>query len=126
MSEEKNKTYDLEERTFLFAQAVRKFIKQLSKTVANHEGSRQLVRASGSIGANYIEANESLGIKDFRMHIKISRKESKESRFFLGLVDTGEREDLERERSMLIQEATEPMLIFGSILRKSEVQKEKV
>ncbi|TAL61094.1 MAG: four helix bundle protein [Bacteroidetes bacterium] len=126
MLEEKNKTYDLEERTFLFAQAIRKFIKLLPRTVSNNEDCKQLVRASASIGANYIEANESLGIKDFRMHIKISRKESKESRFFLRLVDTDGKENLEKERGVLIQEATELMLIFGSILRKSEAPKESV
>ena len=50
--------YDLEERTFQFAKAVRLFVKTLPKTMANIEDGRQLVRASGSVGANYIEANE--------------------------------------------------------------------
>ncbi|MFH1004569.1 MAG: four helix bundle protein [Bacteroidota bacterium] len=119
MPEEKNKKYDLEERTFLFAQAVRKFIKQLPRTISNIEDCKQLTRASGSVGANYIEANESLGKKDFLMHIKICRKESKESKFFLRLVDT-DKEFLEKQRTELIQEAMELMLIFGSILSKSK------
>lgn len=84
------------------------------------EDVKQLVRASGSIGANYIEANESLGRKDFLMHIKISRKESKVSRFHTRLVDTNGDPRLEREREELIQESTELMNIFGAILRKSE------
>jgi four helix bundle protein len=126
MSEEKNKNYDLEERTFLFAQAVRKFIKQLPKTISNIEDCKQLTRASGSVGANYIEANESLGKKDFLMHIKICRKESKESKYFLRLVDTDDKEILDKQRAELVQEATELMLIFGSILRKSEREKELV
>jgi len=42
-----------------------------------------LVRASGSVGANYIEANESLSKKDFLMRVKICRKEAKESRYWL-------------------------------------------
>ena len=125
MTEEK-KIYDLEERTFLFAQAVRKLIKQLPKITANFEDGKQLVRASGSVGANYIEANENLGSKDFRMHIKISRKESKESRFFLRLLDTDDKDALEKERAILIQESTELMLIFGSIVRKTETSKESV
>ena len=62
--------YDLEERTFLFAKRVRIWIKQLSKSVANVEDSKQLIRASGSVGANYIEANESLSKRDFLMRIK--------------------------------------------------------
>ncbi|MBI2968112.1 MAG: four helix bundle protein [Bacteroidetes bacterium] len=118
-TENKDKIYDLEERTFQFALRVRKFVKKIPKTIANSEDSKQLVRASGSVGSNYIEANESLGGKDFGMHIKISRKESKESRFFLRLVDTGDDGILEKEKTILIQEATELMLIFGSILRKS-------
>jgi four helix bundle protein len=79
--ERNSKQYDLKERTFRFAQRIRAFVKKLSKNVANIEDSRQLVDASGSVGANYIEANEVLSKKDFVMRIKISRKEAKESRY---------------------------------------------
>jgi four helix bundle protein len=96
------------------------FVKKLPKTTANIEDSRQLVNASGSVGANYIEANEALSKKDFVMRIKICRKESKESRYWLKLVDTNSDPNLERERDELILEATELMKIFGSILHKSE------
>ena len=115
----KSKTYDLEERTFEFAKRCRAFVKKLPKTIPNIEDSRQLVKASGSVGANYIEANEALSKKDFAMRIKISRKESKESRFWLRLLDTGDSEDLVLEQGELIKEATELMNIFGAILRKS-------
>ena len=57
------KPYDLEERTFQFAKTVRNFVKTLPKTIANIEDSKQLIRASGSVGANYREANESLWVK---------------------------------------------------------------
>jgi len=46
--------YDLEERTFQFAKDVRLFVKSLPKTIANIEDVKQLIRAAGSIGANYI------------------------------------------------------------------------
>lgn len=114
------KQYDLEERTFRFAQRVREFVKKLPKTLANIEDSKQLVNASGSVGANYIEANEALSKKDFVMRIKICRKEAKESRYWLRLVDTKGDSKLELERGELIQEATELMNIFGAILRKSK------
>jgi four helix bundle protein len=121
MSKNRNpKQYDLEERTLLFAQRVRAFVKKLPKTLANIEDCRQLVKASGSTGANYIEANEALSKKDFVMRIKISRKESKERRFWLRLVDTGNDAELEEERGVLITEATELMKIFGSILQNSK------
>jgi four helix bundle protein len=116
---ENTKTYDLEERTFEFAKICRAFAKRLPKTTANIEDGRQLIKASGSVGANYIEANESLSKKDFLMRVKISRKEAKESRYWLRLLDTGDPDDLDRERGKLITEATELMNIFGAILRKS-------
>ena len=120
MTENKNsKQYDLEDRTLEFAKNVRKFIKKLPKTSANQEDGRQLIKASGSVGANYIEANESLSKKDFRMRIKISRKEAKESRYWLKLADTFKKEELEIERAYLINESTELMNIFGAILQKS-------
>ncbi len=78
MKVSRNGQYDLEDRTFIFAQNVRVFGKQLPKTLANIEDTKQVVRASGSVGANYIEANESLSKKDFLMRIKICRKEAKE------------------------------------------------
>jgi four helix bundle protein len=52
--------YDLEDRTYQFARRVRSFVKQLRRTVCNEEDVRQVVRSSGSVGANYIEANEAL------------------------------------------------------------------
>lgn len=115
-----SKQYDLEERTFEFAKRVREFVKKLPKTIANIEDSRQLVRASGSVGANYREANEALSKKDFVMRIKICRKEAKESRYWLRLVDVGENEDLENERKYLEQESIELTHIFGSIVTKSQ------
>ena len=81
-----NKPYDLEERTFLFAKECRLYIRTLPKTTANIEDGKQLIRSSGSVGANYIEANEKLGDKDLLFRLKISRKEAKESKFWLRLL----------------------------------------
>jgi len=115
-----SKQYDLEDRTFEFAKRVRAFVKKLPKTISNFEDIKQIVKASGSVGANYIEANEALSKKDFKMRIKICRKESKESRYWLRLVDTEGEPELEKERDYLINESTELMNIFGSILQKSK------
>lgn len=112
-----HQTFDLEERTFLFARDVIAFVNALPRTVSNIEIAKQLVRAAGSVGANYIEANESLGRKDFLMRIKISRKESKESRYWLRLVSC--RPETELTQAKLVQESTELMKIFGAILRNS-------
>jgi four helix bundle protein len=114
------KRFDLEDRTFEFAKRVRALIKTLPRTIANIEDAKQLVRCSGSVGANYIEANDSLGKKDFCLRIKISRKESKESRFFLRLIDTGKGAAVESERAALVIEPSELVSIFSAILRKME------
>lgn len=113
-----DKPYDLEERTFQFAQSVLAFVNKLPLTIANQEITRQLVRASGSVGTNYIEANENLGKKDFQMHIKVSRKESKESRFWIRLCECVESE--KEEQKYLIQESTELIKIFSAILKNSQ------
>jgi four helix bundle protein len=114
-----SKRYDLEDRTFEYAKKVRTFVKNLHKTLANIEDGRQLIRASGSVGANYIEANESLSKKDFMMRIKLCRKEAKESRYWLLLIDIDGEPEKENDRRYLVKEATELMNIFGAILSKS-------
>ena len=116
-----SKRFDLEERTEEFARDVRRFLKMLPRGAANDEDGRQLLRASGSVGANYIEANEAVSRKDFILRIKICRKEAKESGYWLRLLDLeGAGADLTAWRDDLIREATELMKIFGAILRKSE------
>ncbi len=110
--------YDLETRTLAFAKAVRQFVKTLPRSVANIEDGKQVVRSSGSVGANYIEANEALSKKDFLMRIKIARKEAKESRYWLKMIEAGQ---FEEKRAALEREATELMLILSAILRKSDI-----
>jgi four helix bundle protein len=117
--EDKAKPRNLEERTFQFAQSVRAFVKQLAKTVGNAEDVRQLVRASGSVAANWIEADEALSKKDFLMRVKICRKEAKESRLFLRLVDAGLSQTTASARDKLAAEARELTLIFSAIISKS-------
>ncbi|MFA5794607.1 MAG: four helix bundle protein [Candidatus Brocadiia bacterium] len=121
MTERQNpKLYDLEDRTYAFARSVREFIRKLPRTASNIEDGKQVIRSSGSVGANYIEANEALSKKDFIMRIKICRKESKETRYWLRLLEIGNNPELESERTHLSKESTELMNIFGSIIRKSE------
>ncbi len=111
------KVYDLEERTYRFAARTRQFIKRMPRTLGNIEDGKQLVKSSGSVGANYIEANEALSDKDFLMRVRISRKEAKESRYWLRLIDLEAKADLESERGALIREAEELTRILSAILR---------
>jgi four helix bundle protein len=117
---QKDKPYDLEERTFQFAKAIRLFVKTLPKTIANIEDGKQLIRSSGSVGANYREANESLSKKDFLMRMKISRKEAKECAYWLRLLHETNSLNNANEAKNLIQEATELKKILSSILEKSK------
>jgi len=110
--------HPLEERCHEFAKRVRKFCRRLKIDVANFEDIKQLVRASGSVGANYIEANENVGKGDLRYRIRVCRKESKESMHFLGLVELFENKQLEDERLILIDEASQLRKIFSSMLTK--------
>jgi four helix bundle protein len=119
MSQNENpKRFDLEDRTFAFAKRARALVKELTKTIGNIEDARQLVRSSGSVGASYIEANEALSKKDFVLRIKICRKEAKETRYWLRLIEATDTADTERDA--LIQEAQELMNMFGAIFRKTE------
>ncbi len=113
------KPRDLEDRTFQFAESVRAFVKQLPRTVSNTEDVRQLVRASGSVAANWIEADEALSKKDFLMRTKICRKEAKESRLFLRLIDAGLAKESVAKRDALAAEARQLVLIFSAIISKS-------
>ncbi len=112
--------YDLEERTFEFAKSVRLFVKTLPKSIGNIEDCKQLIKSSGSVGANYREANEALSKKDFVFRIKISRKEAKESIYWLRLIHESNRLPNSEDAEGLIQEANELKKILSSIVQKSK------
>lgn len=114
------KIYDLEERTAVYAERVRDFCLKLPRNIANTEYIPQLIRSGSSPGANYIEANESIGDKDFKMKIKTCRRESKESAYWLRLILTDGSTEQENRRLSLRQEAKEFVLIFTAILKKRE------
>lgn len=120
-----SKQYDLEERTSRFAKRVVLFCKKLPKNISNIEYAKQVIRSAGSIGANYIEANESLSERDFRMRIKISRKEAKESMYWLKLIIDTNNEQFRKEGDSLLEEAIELKKIFSSIIQNSNVLNSK-
>ena len=113
MNEQNTKRFDLEDRTFQFAVQVRDFVKIVQKSIANSIYVAQLIRSSSSVGANYIEANESLSKKDFLMRIKICRKETKETTYWLKLLTVDS-----TKRTYLIDESIELMKIFGAIISR--------
>lgn len=112
------KTRDLEKRTMEFAQNTIRLCKELPKNVVTIELIKQVVRSSCSVGANYREANEKLGKKDFVHRIRIARKEAKETTYWLVLIEEVVPEFSERIR-ILVQESEELRNIFSAILNKT-------
>jgi four helix bundle protein len=111
-------THDLEERTFDFAQRVRSLLKALPQSPANVEDIRRVVKASGAVGSSYIEAKEAPATKYRVAWLKVARKEAKESRYWLRLLDTGPLHANSKERAALVNEAIELINILSAILRK--------
>ena len=114
--------YDLEERTMNFAIQLRLFMRRIPSGVIGIDDARQVIRSSGSIGANYIEANEALSKKDFLNRVKISRKEAKETTFWLKVIikSYSLKDDLQKEGMKLLSEAEELRKILSAILIKSQ------
>ena len=110
--------HPLEERCYQFAKRIRAFTRKLKKDIENIEDIKQVVRASGSVGANYIEANENLGLGDLKYRMKVSRKESKEAMHFLGLIEVFNDKKMEAERAELADEAGQLRKIFSAMLKK--------
>lgn len=112
------KKFDLEERTLSFAKKIIDLIKKLHKNTVNFELSSQVIRSTGSVGANYREANDALGKKDFFMRVRICRKEAKETKYWLQLI-LHNNPELSGHIDPLIQESSELIKIFSAILNKS-------
>ena len=112
------RVFDLEERTLAFAKNVIRACKELTRNEINRELVSQLVRASGSVGANYREANDSLSRKDFGHRIKITRREAKEAHYWLQLLEEANPE-IDGRLKELRQEALELKRIFSSIADKN-------
>ena len=113
--------FDLEERTYKFAKEVRLYFRNHPISNLLVDDIKQVIRSSGSVGANYLEANDSLGKKDFLMRMKIARKEAKESVHYLRLIkETREKSNSDIEITRLIQEGIELKRILSAIIKKFE------
>ncbi|MFC2107205.1 four helix bundle protein [Bacteroidota bacterium] len=114
--------FDLEERTLKYAKEIRKQFKDRKDKYDSD--IQQVLKSSGSIGANYIEANEALSKKDFLMRIKISRKETKETIYWLKLISENDIA-LGNSLNSIIEEGYELLKIFSSIINKSQEMNNK-
>ncbi len=110
--------FNLGDRTFDFASSIRIFVRDSPRDLCNFADLKQLTRSSGSVGANYIEANEGFSKKDFYRRLKICHKEAKESLYWLKLIHLHGNKNLELKRQELMKESEELIKTFSSIINK--------
>ena len=113
------KRFDLEDRTLRFAKEIINFCKKLPNNTINFKLIDQIIRSAGSIGANYREANDSLSKKDFIHRLRITRKESKETIFWLELIKESNKNV---NINNLIDECSQLRNIFSTIINKNEIK----
>ncbi len=114
-----NKKYDLEDRTLKFAKDCIDLCKLLVRDTINIELVSQLIRSSGSVGANYREANDSTTKKDFFHRIGICRREAKESKYWLELLSHSNQKFSDKIEP-LSDEALQLARIFASIVENNK------
>ena len=115
------KGYNLEQRTFEFAKACRFYVKDLPYSLSNSVDGKQLIKASGSVGANYIEADENIRDKDLVFSLRIARKEVKEAQYRLQLLGALNKPHSEKANTLIV-EALELRKILSSMIRKASLR----
>jgi four helix bundle protein len=108
--------FDFKKRSLSFAKEINDYVRKLPADIPNRENGKQLVRAAGSVGANYIEADDCLGSRDKIMRLRISRKEAREALFWIDLTEPHER--FINDKTSLMREADELLRILSAILNK--------
>ncbi|MBU0569576.1 four helix bundle protein [Patescibacteria group bacterium] len=112
----------LHKRLVKFALDCQGLVRKLSKSIYNLEYGRQLIRSSSSPSSNYIEAVEASSKRDFIYRLKICRKETKESIYWLTLVDNSNKNvsGVQETSKNLIKEGRELLKIFASSVTTAE------
>lgn len=107
----------------MLAESMIDFVKKIEIGPINKRIIEQLVGSSGSIGANYCEANESESKRDFIHKMAIAKKEIKETKHWLRLLARTDK-GLENEARALWRETQELLLIFSKIIQSSRSKNE--
>ena len=113
------KKFDIYDRCFVFASKTAQALQHLPRNPFISEYINQLIRSSGSIGANLTEADGAISKKDFMNKLCIARKEAKESIHWLKLIQaiSAEKNTVLKD---LIQESIEIVLILSKIIQNTE------
>jgi four helix bundle protein len=116
--------YDLEERTACFGEAVIDFAKTIPQGPTTDRIISQLIGAATSIGANYVEADDSVSKKEFLKCVGTCKKEARETKYFLRM-SVRAVPQLKPEARKLWMEANELHLIFAKIWRSGRQRHEE-
>ena len=116
--------FDLEERCVVYAENLICLCKKISITTLNMRIISQVIGSSGSIGANYCEADCAESNKDFIHKMSIANKETKESKHFIRMLSRICPEKASEGR-VLWKEAHELNMIFTTIIKNAKITEEK-
>jgi four helix bundle protein len=111
--------YDIYDRSFKFASRVIRFVGTMPRNVAGYQLGKQLIRSGTSIGANLEEADGAESKRDFIHKASISRKEARETLFWLRLCSENNLGDGHICRELLT-ECDEIRRILSAIIRRAE------
>jgi four helix bundle protein len=115
--------YDLEKRTARFGETVIDFAKTIPQGPTTDRIISQLIGAATSIGANYVEADDSISKKEFLKCVGTCKKEARETKHFLRM-SVRAVPQLKPEAKRLWIEANELHLIFAKIWRTGKRQEQ--
>ena len=110
----------IEEKLRQFALAVREFGKSLPMTVANVEDLKELTRSSGAIGASYIEATGAINRNDYLIGLKKCVTDTRNTHYWLSLVDSQGQPEIERKRKRLMELAEEMRRGLTQLIQQSK------
>ena len=113
-----DKPYDIRDRTFQFSVLVIKWVRTLPRDLGTQIAARQLVESATSIGANVEEADGADTPKDRVYKWTLSRKEARESRYWIRVIYTASADS--HEARALEQEVTEIIKILSTLINKGK------
>lgn len=122
MLNQKESKFDLEERTKKFSVAIILFLKDWNQDALTKPIINQLTKSATSIGANYCEANGAESRQDFLHKVGICRKEARETRYWLKIIEESFPEFQNKSREFY-REAEELTLIFSAIAKTTKNNK---
>lgn len=113
---------DIDRRSFDFSLKIVKLVNMLPKTLACRIIAGQLMRSGTSVGANIEEALGGLTKADFIHGINISKKEARESRYWLKVLSNSKIVD-SKDLEELVHESDELVAILTTIVKNSRIKK---